>query len=259
MKRNMTKMLVLTGTMGLVTTVWAQETIKTTLVSGTGTDAEEGPAMICDGDVSTKWCIDEPENMPYTIILDAGKPAEFAEYGLVTGNDTQDYPDRNPVTWVLSGSDDRQNWTVMDKQLNDRTLRDENEQEYRFKPSRKGKFRYYKFEFTAMAGGTRIQLSEINFHKVGRTAVKTTFVSGTGQLGGGNGPKQLSVENGKLIFKGSVTNSFTDRWSWYGFQVTFDPTANTYEVWKGSDLDVASFTSISVNGTDITDQLSELK
>ena len=86
-----------------------------------------------------------------------------------------------------------------------------------------------------------------------------TFVSGTGQLGGGNGPKQLSVENGKLIFKGSVTNSFTDRWSWYGFQVTFDPTANTYEVWKGSDLDVASFTSISVNGTDITDQLSELK
>jgi len=86
-----------------------------------------------------------------------------------------------------------------------------------------------------------------------------TFVSGTGQLGGGNGPKQLSVENGKLIFKGSFTNSFTDRWSWYGFQVTFDPTANTYEVWKGSDLNVASFTSISVNGTDITDQLSELK
>jgi hypothetical protein len=86
-----------------------------------------------------------------------------------------------------------------------------------------------------------------------------TFVSGTGQLGGGNGPKQLSVENGKLIFKGSITNSFTDRWSWYGFQVTFDPTANTYEVWKGSDLNVASFTSISVNGTDITDQLSELK
>ena len=86
-----------------------------------------------------------------------------------------------------------------------------------------------------------------------------TFVSGTGQLGGGNGPKQLSVETGKLIFKGSGTNSFTDRWSWYGFQVTFDPTANTYEVWKGSYLDVGSFTSISVNGTDITDQLSELK
>lgn len=176
----MTKMLVLAASMGLATNVLAQETIKTTLVSGTGNDEEEGAAMICDGDVSTKWCIDEPENMPYTIILDAGKATDFAEYGLVTGNDTQDYPDRNPVNWVLSGSNDKQNWTVMDKQLNDRTLRDENEQEYRFKPAKKGQFRYYKFEFTKMAGGTRIQLSEINLHKVGRTAIKTTFVSGPG-------------------------------------------------------------------------------
>ena len=138
MKRNMMKMLVLAGTMGLATTVLAQETIKTTLVSGTGNDREEGPAMICDGDFSTKWCVDEPSLMPYTIILDAGSPTSFAEYGFVTGNDTQDYPDRNPVTWVLSGSNDKQNWTVMDKQENDRTLRDENHQEYLFKPAQKG-------------------------------------------------------------------------------------------------------------------------
>ena len=181
MKRNMKRMMVLAGTMAMTATVLAQSTIKTTLVSGTGNDREEGPAMICDGDVSTKWCIDEPENMPYTIILDAGKATDFAEYGFVTGNDTQDYPDRNPVTWVLSGSNDKQSWTILDKQENDRTLRDENEQEYRFKPAKKGQYRYYKFEFLKMDDGTRIQLSEINLHKVGRTAVKTTFVSGTGK------------------------------------------------------------------------------
>ena len=180
MKRNMKRMMVLAGTMAMTATVLAQETIKTTLVSGTGNDREEGPAMICDGDISTKWCIDEPENMPYTIILDAGKATDFAEYGFVTGNDTQDYPDRNPVTWVLSGSNDKHSWTILDKQENDRTLRDENEQEYRFKPAKKGQYRYYKFEFLKMDDGTRIQLSEINLHKVGRTAVKTTFVSGTG-------------------------------------------------------------------------------
>ena len=180
MKRNMKRMMVLAGTMAMTATVLAQSTIKTTLVSGTGNDREEGPAMICDGDVSTKWCIDEPENMPYTIILDAGKATDFAEYGFVTGNDTQDYPDRNPVTWVLSGSNDKQSWTILDKQENDRTLRDENEQEYRFKPAKKGQYRYYKFEFLKMDDGTRIQLSEINLHKVGRTAIKTTFVSGTG-------------------------------------------------------------------------------
>ena len=180
MKKNVMRMLVLTGTMALTTTVLAQETIKTKFVSGTGNDREEGPEMICDGDVSTKWCIDEPENMPYTIILDAGTPTDFAEYGFVTGNDTQDYPDRNPVTWRVSGSNDKQNWTTIDNQENDRTLRDENEQEYRFKPAKKGQFRYYRFEFLKMADGTRIQLSEINLHKVGRTAIKTTFVSGPG-------------------------------------------------------------------------------
>ena len=173
-------MLVLTGTMALTSSVLAQETIKTKLVSGTGSDIEEGPAMICDGDASTKWCVDEPSHMPYVIILDAGTPTDFAEYGFVTGNDTQDYPDRNPVTWRVSGSNDKENWTTIDTQENDRTLRDENEQEYRFKPAKKGQFRYYRFEFLKMADGTRIQLSEINLHKVGRTSIKTTFVSGPG-------------------------------------------------------------------------------
>ena len=180
MKTIMTKMLVLAGTIALTTSTLAQNAIKTTLVSGPGRDRDEGPAMVCDGDISTKWCVDEPFSMPYTIILDAGTQTDFAEYGFVTGNDTQDYPDRNPVTWVMSGSNDKQSWTVLDKQTNDRTLRDENEQEYRFKPAKKGQFRYYKFEFIKMAGGTRIQLSEINLHKVGRTAIKTTLVSGTG-------------------------------------------------------------------------------
>ena len=174
------KLLVLAGTITMSTTSLAQSAIKTSLISGPSDDSEEGAAMICDGDITTKWCIDEPQLMPYTIILDAGTPTDFAEYAFVTGNDTQDYPDRNPITWVMSGSNDKQNWTILDKQENDQTLRDENEQEYRFKPNKKGQFRYYRFEFLKMADGTRIQLSEINLHKVGRTAIKTTFVSGTG-------------------------------------------------------------------------------
>jgi len=183
MKRNMMKLMVLAGTMTLTTTVLAQSTIKTKLASEPGTDREEGPAMICDGQTSTKWCVDEPEQMPYTIILDAGEQTSVAEYSFVTGNDTQDYPDRNPVTWIMSGSNDKQNWTVLDKQENDRTLRDENEQEFRFKPANKGQFRYYRYEFIKMADGTRLQLSEINLYKVAQTAIKTTFVSGTGNEG----------------------------------------------------------------------------
>lgn len=160
--------------------VLAQSGIKLNLVSGPGRDRGEGPAMVCDGNYDTKWCVDNPQQMPYTLILDAGQETDFAEYGLVTGDDTSMYPERNPVTWRVLGSNDKQEWTLVDDQKNNRSMGDENQQEYRFKPSFKGKYRYYRFEFTHMAGGTRIQLSEINLHKTARMPIKLTFVSGSG-------------------------------------------------------------------------------
>ena len=159
----------------------AQSDIKTTLVSGPGRDRGEGPAMVCDGQFTTKWCIDSPRQMPYTIILDAGQATTIAEYGLVTGDDTRTYPDRNPITWCVSGSNDKENWTTLDNQKDNRCLPDENEQEYRFKPQNKGSYRYYRFEFIKMNGGTRIQLSEICLYNKVPTPIEATFVSGTGR------------------------------------------------------------------------------
>ena len=100
--------------------------------------------MACDGRLSTKWCIDDARQMPYSIVLDAGSQTSLTGYGLVTGDDTHSYPSRNPVTWRVSGSNDKQAWTVIDEQKYNRRLRDENEQEYRFKPAVKGQFRYYR-------------------------------------------------------------------------------------------------------------------
>ena len=160
------------------------QAIKTTLVSGTGPNNDEGPKMVCDGNYDTKWCIDSPRMLPYSIVLDAGEETNIAEYGFVTGDDTSSYPDRNPVTWRIMCSNDKQNWVLFDEHKNDRSIGDENEQEYRFKPTGPkldGKYRYFSFEFIEMAGGTRIQLSEINLYKTAKTAIKTTFVSGSGR------------------------------------------------------------------------------
>ena len=143
----------------------AQAPIKTTFVSGSGRGGQEGPAMICDDQLSTKWGIDFPRLMPYSIVLDAGQQTGVVEYGLVTGDDTNAYPERNPVTWKVSGSNDKQNWTTLDEQKGNRLLRDENEQEYRFRLAASGSYRYYRFEFLKMAGGTRLQLSEIKLFK----------------------------------------------------------------------------------------------
>lgn len=143
----------------------AQADIKPTFVSGTIPGGSEGARMICDGKLSTKWCIDEPGQMPYFIILDAGRQLGVVEYGLVTGDDTNMYPERNPVTWSISGSNDQQAWTLLDDRKNDRSLPAEGQQEYRFKPQASGQFRYYRFEFLRMAEGTRLQLSEIKLYK----------------------------------------------------------------------------------------------
>lgn len=164
----------------------AQAPVKTTFVSGSGRGGQEGPAMICDDQLSTKWCIDFPRLMPYSIVLDAGQQTSIVEYGLVTGDDTNAYPERNPVTWSVSGSNDKENWTTIDEQKNNRSLPAEGLQEYRFKPKAagaKGKFRYYRFEFSKMAGGTRIQLSEIYLYDKVQMPVKATFVSGSGRDG----------------------------------------------------------------------------
>ena len=103
--------------------------------------------------------------MPYNIVLDSGQPAAISEYRFVTGDDTHSYPERNPMDWRMSGSNDKQAWTVIDEQKYNRRLRDENEQEYRFKMASPGSFRYYRFEFIRMTAGTRLQLSEIKLYK----------------------------------------------------------------------------------------------
>ena len=103
--------------------------------------------------------------MPYAITLDAGQQTPITEYRFVTGDDTHSYPDRNPVSWKVSGSNDQQNWTTLDEQKGNSRLRDENEQEYRFRLKATGSYRYYRFEFLRMADGTRLQLSEIKLYK----------------------------------------------------------------------------------------------
>ena len=89
-----------------------------------------------------------------------------------------------------------------------------------------------------------------------------TLTSGTGGIGGnGNSAKQLTIENGNIVFKANYYSPIDNDWDSAGFQVSFDPTANSYAVWKSgiANSNGGAFTSITVNGTDVTDQLSELK
>jgi photosystem II stability/assembly factor-like uncharacterized protein len=91
-----------------------------TTVTNPGGDnpEEEGPANLVDGDADTKW-LDHNFNADNsqttgssTIIIDAGEDVSFEGYEWVTANDD---PERDPISWSVSGSDDGENWTLIDE------------------------------------------------------------------------------------------------------------------------------------------------
>lgn len=146
-------------------TAASQERIHAVFDSGTTTVAKEGADKAADGRKYTKWCIDDRDKMPYSIILDARQAVTLREYGLVTGDDTSIYTGRNPHAWQLQGSNDKKDWTLVHEVKWDRAMRDENEQEYRYKIEGGKAYRYYMFKFVSMVEGTRLQLSEINLYR----------------------------------------------------------------------------------------------
>ena len=121
--------------------------------------------MVADGNKWTKWCLDAPDELPYHVTLDAAKPTTMKAYALVTADDTHNYPSRNPIAWNIYGSNDRKEWKQVEQVKYSRKLDDQNEHTYMFRIKGCQPWRYYKFEFTRMAAGTRIQLSEIEIYE----------------------------------------------------------------------------------------------
>ncbi len=83
-------------------------------VTNEGGDNPEGEDVenLVDGDVATKWL--DGANQP--VVFDFGAPVTIDGYRFTTGNDA---PERDPVRWVLEGSDDGETWTVIDRTIGD--------------------------------------------------------------------------------------------------------------------------------------------
>lgn len=169
--RNLTKYSIMLATLCLMSAnANAQhpnvEKVNATFVEGTKSRPEkESAAMVADGYLHTKWCIDDASHMPYYAVLDAQSKVAVKAYALATGDDTNWYPGRNPMTWNVYGSDDKKNWQLIDAVKRDQKMADENEQFYYYHVKEASAFRYYKFEFVKMWAGTRLQLSEIRLFK----------------------------------------------------------------------------------------------
>ena len=67
----------------------------------------EGPENLIDGDTGTKWL--DPSKNP--VEFDFPAPVTFDSYSFTTAND---FPDRDPVRWIMEGSNDGFDWDLID-------------------------------------------------------------------------------------------------------------------------------------------------
>ena len=88
----------------------------------------ESQKNLFDDNVVTKYCGPFSSGTTVYIFIDAGKRVTLSGYRMTTGDDTIWYPERNPVSWSLLGSNTKSEqpddaaWTLLDHRENDNTL-----------------------------------------------------------------------------------------------------------------------------------------
>ena len=116
-------------------------------------------ANLVDGQDS-KWCC-EFSGSAY-VIFKASKAGVPVGYTITTGNDNEKYNGRNPKSWKLygnnTGSDDA--WELIDKVENDKVLQDKNNTSYDFTCEGSTSYQYFKWELSAIHGGSLLQVGE---------------------------------------------------------------------------------------------------
>ncbi len=113
----------------------------------------ETDQQLIDGDVTTKWLAFEPTAW---IELRLSEPEAVVKYALTSAND---YPERDPRDWTLSGSRDGKNWTVLDRREGERFGERFQTNVYEFENDTE--YSYYRLEITRNAGANITQLAEI--------------------------------------------------------------------------------------------------
>ncbi len=112
----------------------------------------------CDGDPATKWCV-EHKNKPviWELRLPEGKTETITSYSITSANDV---PPRDPRTWVLEGSTDGKNWTVLDRRENEKPF-PKRQQARVYKVTDDRAYGCFRIRFLASNDRTRLQVAEI--------------------------------------------------------------------------------------------------
>lgn len=137
----------------------------------TGANDNEGFENLLDDNKVTKWCVTNfvYGSDPIFVEFETPYPIIPVGYTLTTANDTQSYPERNPISWtILAKNEGDKGWTTIASVQNDNTLDAESFHPYEFSIDNTAEYQYFRFEISALTGygdsGEGIfQLSEFSF------------------------------------------------------------------------------------------------
>ena len=111
---------------------------------------------------SSKWCC-ELRGSAY-VIFEASKAGIPVGYTITTGNDNANFGcgGRNPFSWKLYGNNEGKNgaWTLIDEVNKDKVLQDKNNTSYNFPCEGSTSYKYFKWEISAIHGGSILQVGE---------------------------------------------------------------------------------------------------
>ena len=123
-----------------------------------GYNGNEGVENLFDGDTSTKLFTNTAT--PCSIAWTMKESTSLYSYTLTTANDNATYKNRSMKSWVLYGSNDGNNWDVIDR-VNDSGIMDVNYADYTYIVDNVGSYKHFKLTVTEGYGDS-FQLSEIS-------------------------------------------------------------------------------------------------
>lgn len=141
-----------------------------TVHESAGGNNEETADLLFDYRKNTKWCVNKAENIKEIYVVFSLPEAESINgYQIVTANDMEDYPGRNPKSWTLYGSNDYDpdmlsggTWMVLDSVQDDEILQDINYEPYEYSVENADAYKYYKLVIHETKGSEIFQMADFN-------------------------------------------------------------------------------------------------
>ncbi len=143
--------------------------IDKSVIGTPGITTQSGYCMV-DGDLDTKFC--STDALPAAVVWTMKEETAVDSYIIYTGGDTAQFPQRNPKSWVFCGSDDGEQWTVLDS-VSNADLPAANLAGTAFKVKNPGAYKYYTVRFFETGASNAFQISEFAIYGGERPADPT--------------------------------------------------------------------------------------